>query len=323
VILITGGLGFIGSHTTRALLDLGESCVVTRHHRTEIPEFLQAELGGRLIVEPLELEDDSALLGIGERQAITGIVHLADTAVHRLWRQPGDSSPPRLDGLFDGLSHVLQAAGRWGVTRVTIASTIGVYAGVDPGAWREDAPLPAVASYPIPTVKKCSELLASLIGGQLGLEVISVRPSAIWGPGGRPTSRFFALPALVHAAVRGAPETAVASQPLYAQDGGDVCYVKDCGRAIALIQTATAVNHDIYNIGSGHVTTNAEIIAAIRQHVPEAHFTLTEGRDPTSAATDPYLDLGRIHQDTGYAPNYDIGRGIADYIAWLRAGHDQ
>lgn len=28
MILITGGLGFIGSHTTRALLDLGESCVL-------------------------------------------------------------------------------------------------------------------------------------------------------------------------------------------------------------------------------------------------------------------------------------------------------
>jgi nucleoside-diphosphate-sugar epimerase len=30
VILITGGLGFIGSHTARALLDLGESCLLTQ-----------------------------------------------------------------------------------------------------------------------------------------------------------------------------------------------------------------------------------------------------------------------------------------------------
>ena len=34
MILITGGLGFIGSHTTRALLDLGESCVLVQRRAT-------------------------------------------------------------------------------------------------------------------------------------------------------------------------------------------------------------------------------------------------------------------------------------------------
>jgi UDP-glucose 4-epimerase len=323
VILITGGLGFIGSHTTRALLDLGEGCIVTQHNRTTIPEFLQPELGESLLVEPLELEQNSALLRIGERHAITGIVHLADTAVHRLWRQPRDSSPLQLDGLFDGLSRVLQAANDWRVTRVTIASTIGVYGDLQPGVWSEDMALPPLASHAIPTVKQCSELLATFVGGQLGLDVVSVRPSAIWGPGGRPYSSFFALPALVHAAVREEPETAEFPEPLHAQDGGDLCYVKDCGRAIALIQTAAALTHRTYNVGSGRVTTNAEIVAAIRDQVPDAAFSFADGRNPKNAPTDPRLDLTRIHQDTGYQPAYDIERGITDYIAWLRAGHDR
>jgi nucleoside-diphosphate-sugar epimerase len=40
MILITGGPGFIGSHTARALLDLGESCVLTPHRVARRPEFL-------------------------------------------------------------------------------------------------------------------------------------------------------------------------------------------------------------------------------------------------------------------------------------------
>jgi len=41
MILITGGLGSIGSHTARALLDLGESVVLTAHRSTQLPEYLQ------------------------------------------------------------------------------------------------------------------------------------------------------------------------------------------------------------------------------------------------------------------------------------------
>lgn len=323
MILITGGLGFIGSHTARALLDMENRCIVTQHRRTDLPAFLRAEPGGHLIVEPLDLENRTALMRIGERHSITGVIHLADTGVHRLWRQPGDESALRLEGLFDGLSHVLQAASEWGVNRVTIASTIGVYGGLPPGAWKEETPLPGLASHAIPTVKKCSELLAAFVGGQGGLEVVSVRPSAVWGPGGRPSSRFFALPALVHAAVRGKAATTQAPQPVYAQDGGDACYVKDCGRAIALIQTAETLNHRTYNVGSGRVTTNAQIVAAIHDQIRELPFEIADGRSPLSESSDPFLDLTRIRADTGFVPAYDVERGIADYIAWLRAGHDR
>jgi nucleoside-diphosphate-sugar epimerase len=40
MILVTGGLGMIGAHTARALVDLGHEVVVTAHRRTEVPSFL-------------------------------------------------------------------------------------------------------------------------------------------------------------------------------------------------------------------------------------------------------------------------------------------
>lgn len=329
MILVTGGLGFIGSHTTRALLDLGEECVVTRHRAGEVPEFLRADLGTRLVAEPVDVEDDSTLAQVGARHAITGIVHLADPAVSRLWRLPGDATPLGLSGLFDGLGHILEAGARWGVSRVTVASTIGVYGGLAEGLWSEETALSPVGYHAIPTVKKCNELLAGYVAGQLGLDVVNVRPSFIWGPGGRERSAFSPLPALVHAAVRGssagAGGDAGAGMPahVYAGHGYDLCYVKDCGRAIALVQTAPRLGHTIYNVGSGRVTTNAEVVGAIRAHVPDFDVALAVGRDESAPITDPVLDLTRIQRDTGYAPAYTIDAAVGDYVAWLRAGHDR
>lgn len=321
--LITGGLGFIGSHTARALLDLDEDCVVTRHSAARLPDFLQPDLGSRLAVEPLDVEDLSAVLEVGNRHAFTGIVHLADPATHRLWSHVGSGSPWRLDGLFDSLFHVLHAAREWGVARVTIASTIGVYGGLAPGRWNEETPLPMLAAHAIPTAKKCTELLATLVGDQIGIDAVHVRPSAIWGPLGRAQSSFFALPALVHAAVHGDAERTSIPQPVHADDATDVCYVKDCARAIALIQTAPTLNHRTYNIGSGRTTSNEQIVAAIQRTLPDATFKLTNGRNPHHPAVDAFLDLTQIHQDTGYEPAYDIDTAIADYINWLRGGHDR
>ena len=77
MILVTGGLGSIGSHTARALLGLGESVVLTAHRSTGLPEYLADEPSGRVVVEPLDTADEAVFLDIGKRHEITGVVHLA------------------------------------------------------------------------------------------------------------------------------------------------------------------------------------------------------------------------------------------------------
>ena len=54
---------------------------------------------------------------------------------------------------------------------------------------------------------------------------------------------------------RGSPPTA------HADDAIDVLYVKDCARAIALVQTVGRLAHSTYNVGSGRATSNAEVVA--------------------------------------------------------------
>jgi len=97
--------------------------------------------------------------------------------------------------------------------------------------------LPMTAGHAIPAFKKIGELLADYVSDATDLEVISFRIGSIWGPLGRAASPFFAAPQLVHAAVRGtSPDLSALPSPARADDGIDLCYVRDCGRAIALLQ---------------------------------------------------------------------------------------
>jgi hypothetical protein len=139
MILISGGLGFIGSHTARALLDLGQACLLTRHRRAHVPDFLEEELGRRIVIEQLDWTDTASVLQLGKRHEITAIIHLAAPAV----------PPDRIsyaDGTTHALLNALRAGREWGVGRVAIASSIGLYIGVTEAPFRdpEDALLGGV-----------------------------------------------------------------------------------------------------------------------------------------------------------------------------------
>lgn len=313
MILITGGLGFIGSHTVRALLDLDQPCIAVRRRDTGLPAILAGE---QVLVERADMTDLAELLAIGARHKITGILHLAGSVP---W--PPSSGLPVDDArkAIDSLLNVVRAAQEWGVTRVGVASTIGVYGGVAAeGPLDEAMPLPMTSGHVIPAFKKIGELLTDHLADTTGIEIINYRISAIWGPLGRAASPFFAAPQLVHAAALGTElDLAPLRMPVYAEDSIDMCYVKDCGRAIARLQLAGQLNHRTYNVASGRATTNAEVIDAIKKVAPEARIELPTG----GSAPRNHLDITRIQQDTGYRPAYDTETAVADYISWLRAGH--
>jgi UDP-glucose 4-epimerase len=321
MILVTGGLGFIGSHTTQALLDLGESCVLVQRREPALPDDLAGQAGRRVFTEQADLTDLTALLEIGARHTITGIVHLAGSVP---WPPGADPPVAGARKAVGSLLNVLQAADDWRVPRVGLASTIGVYGGTTaPSPLREDVPLPMTAGHVIPAFKKIGELLAGYLAGATAIEIINYRISP-WGPGGNPMSPFTVAPQLVHAAARGtAPDLSALRSPAHAGDGLDMCYVKDAARAIALLQLTPRLSHQTYNIASGKVLTNREVAAAVTRLVPDAQVELPEGRSPAGSAQEICLDIGRLRQDTGYQPEYDTRRAVADYIAWLRAGHER
>jgi UDP-glucose 4-epimerase len=320
MIVVTGGLGFIGSHTSRALLDRGESCLLVQRRGGTLPGAETEAADKRLVVAQADLRDRDAFLALGRAHRITGIVHLAGSVP---W-PPGAQQPVAAARDAVGtLLTVVQAAVDWGVPRVTVASTIGVYAGIEAAnPLPEELPLSMSSPHVIPAFKKVGELLTDHLAGATGVEIVNLRISAVWGPLGRPTSPFTPVPQLVHAAAHGtAPDLSALATPAHSDDGGDLCYVKDCGRAIALLQTAPTLRHRTYNVAAGRLTSNREIIDAIRAIVPDARVDLPCGRRPDGPAQDIYLDTTRLREDTGYQSGYDTDRAVADYLDWLRTGH--
>ncbi|MCZ2821308.1 NAD(P)-dependent oxidoreductase [Modestobacter sp. VKM Ac-2977] len=313
MILVTGGSGFIGSHTVRALHELGEQGLLVQRSTSQIPAQL-ADLP--VAVEQGDVTDLASLLDIGSRHAVTGIVHLAG---YDAWLPSPGPAVPAIRKALDGLLNVIEAAQAWGVRRVGVASTIGVYGGavVNGNALREDTPVLLSAPHPIPRSKKINELLTEQLTETTGIEIINYRISGTWGPLGH-EDPFFAAPALIHAAARGtAPDLSKLLVPVRSTDSLDLTYVKDTGRAIALLQLTDQLHHRTYNVASGRATSNADIIDAIRAVVPDAAIELPAG----PAAPGTHLDIRRINQDTGYLPEYDTDRAAADYIAWLKAGN--
>ncbi len=299
MILVTGGLGMIGAHTARALVDLGHEVVVTTHRRTEVPSFL----AGRVTVESLDVTDRDAFLALGDRHDISDIVHLAGSI-------PDDPvSFFRTDTI--GLLNALDAARTWGVRRFAVASSLGVYIGRTEIPWHEELALPtAELPHLIIAFKKAVEPLTthSLLGS--GVQSVVLRIGTIWGPLVDPESPFFYIPPYISAVLRGEKP-----QPLYADDGGDCCYAPDAGRAIALLTTAEALRHDTYNVSSGRPFTNREFADALQAITPGLRLDLLPGRQD-GPGDDPYLDTTRLRQDTGFAPNFDVAKAVADYVAW-------
>jgi nucleoside-diphosphate-sugar epimerase len=144
------------------------------------------------------------------------------------------------------------------------------------------------------------------------VQPVILRIGSIWGPLMDPESAFSPRPPYVSAVLRGDKP-----QPLYADDGGDNCYAPDAGHAIALLMTTETLRHTTYNVSNGQPSTNREFAEAVQAIVPEADPNLLPGRQ-NGPGDDPYLDITRLTEDTGFKPAFDTAAAVADYVSWRR-----
>lgn len=314
MILVTGGMGFIGLHTADRLVRAGSEVVISRYRATREPEFIKDHLGGKVAVETMDVTDSARVFEVMYRHEVDSVLHLAVPGIGAL--SPAEDVRTNIGGLLN----VLEASRVLGVKRVSIASSLAVYAGSPLRPHREQDPLPIRSPNPTCAFKKSFEILGGHFAERSGLEVVALRIGGTYGPLYHSMAN---LPSrLVHTAVRGAdPQSAFARGPVpYAEDASDLCYVKDCAKAIALVHCAPLLQHNIYNIGSGKPVSNEELVSAVERAVPSAHFELPQR--PEGALPPNEMDISRISSELGYAPDYPLERAIPDYVSWL-ADHEQ
>jgi UDP-glucose 4-epimerase len=312
-------MGFIGLHTARRLLDVGEDVVITRHSAWREPSFIKDEYGKRVMHERLDITSTYDVMELARKYPLTGIIHLAVPGLSAL--SPAEDNRVNMVGLLNAL----EAGKAAGVKRILLASSIGAYSSlVADRPFHEDMTLPATSRIPTEAFKKAFEILGLHWGDRTGIEVVPVRINVNYGPlyhsMGQPNSR------MAHAAARGKEPDwtggASAGQPPYEEDSVDLNYVKDCGLGLQLLMTAEKLNHRIYNLGHGSLTYYKDILAAISEVVPDHKIRLQAGARPAGVIPDGrrgnYLDISRISEDVGFKPEWTIEAGMAEYVEWLR-----
>jgi UDP-glucose 4-epimerase len=310
MILVTGGMGFIGLHVVKALLDAGQDVVVTWNHSWRVPDFWGDELGKRIIAEKLDVSSTFDVLNVAKKHNIDSIIHLATPVV--------GTATPAQDYLVNvqGVVNLMEAARLVGARRLTFASSSTLYTGLPGGPYREDAPLPLKSGSATEAFKKIGETLMFHYAERIGLNVAAIRPRAVYGP---MYYSMINLPSrLSHAAVKGVePDFGPAGAP-FADDSNDFTYVKDCAEVFRLVHLADTLKYPVYNVGGGRAFRMQEVADAVLETIPTAKAELKPGSNPRGNPKDNYLELSRVKEEFGFTPRFPIERGVPDYIDWLR-----
>ncbi len=217
-----------------------------------------------------------------------------------------------------GFLNIIEAARLSGVRRVSLASSVAVYAGLTEGPFREDALVPVHSGNPTETFKKALEILGLHYAVRTDLEVIALRIGTPFGPLyhslAAPISR------IIHAAARGVPAdfSGARGGAPHQEDDTGAFYVKDCAAAIQLVQMADQLSQRIFNISSAAPIKYREFVDVVKKIVPSAAIDLPPGHGPRHRPN-AYLDISRLQQEVGYRPAYTIERALEEYLGWLRS----
>jgi len=307
-ILVTGGAGFIGSHTVERLLARGDQPVVLDNFNDFYdPAIKRANVARFPSVSVVvgDIRDKALVDSLFAEQRFDGVIHLAAMAGVR----PSVQDPLLYEDVnVRGTMVLLEAARRQPGLRFVFASSSSVYGARDRSPFREDDDIPRPVS-PYAATKRAGELIAYTYHHLFAVPVACLRFFTVYGPRQRPEMAIAKFSAAIE---RGEPI------PFYG-DGStrrDYTYIDDIVDGVVAAYDRCQ-GYEIFNLGESATTSLSDLVDGLARALGrEARLDrqpLQPGDVPLTCA-----DVSKAVRVLGYAPKVGVDEGLRRYVAWRR-----
>ncbi|MCT7903750.1 UDP-glucose 4-epimerase [Candidatus Ornithobacterium hominis] len=330
-ILVTGGLGYIGSHTVVELQNNGFEVVVIddlSNSEEFVHEKIEQITNKKLEYHLIDLKDQEAVDEFFSHQDIAGVIHFA---AHKAVGESVEKPLMYYRNNIVGLLNLLEAARDQNIENFIFSSSCTVYGQADELPIDENAPLKKAES-PYGKTKQMGEEILEDFSETYKKNVIALRyfnpigahPTALIGelPKGIPNNL---IPFVTQTAAGIREQLSVFGDDYPTRDGTairDYIYVMDLAKAHVmalqrLLDGKNKKNYEIFNLGTGTGSTVLEVIQAFEKaNKVKLKYKITERRagDITAA----YADKTKAEKELGWKPETNLEESLRTAWEWQK-----
>jgi len=330
-ILVTGGCGYIGSHTVTQLLLDGHSIISIDNFSRSFPEALDGieKITGQK-VNNLNLDLTSWEAIEANKEHLTGIDSIIHFAAYKSVGESMEKPDLYYRNNIQGMINILKLASELKIKSFIFSSSCSVYGNAETMPVTEQTPFHAAES-PYGMTKQCGELLLQDFAARnSSTKCISLR---YFNPAGAHSSgligeksnapTFNLIPIMMEVANGTRPELVVYGKNYPTPDGTcvrDYIYIQD----LALAHTAALnfslaptmeSNYEIFNVGSGSGLSVLEMIHTY-ETVTGEKLNYSFGKNRAGDVAKIYADCSKAEEILQWKPQHGIEDIIRTAIAW-------
>lgn len=332
-ILVTGGAGFIGSHTVVALVEAGFKPVIIDNFSNSEPralEGIEKILGHSVPFYQANCDDADLLRKIFEKEQIGGVIHFA------AYKAVGESMAEPLKYYRNNLGSLitlLEVMVEKGVPNLIFSSSCTVYGQPDQLPVTEDTPVKPAESVYGNTKQVGEEILRDTIGSGNPLKIIGLR---YFNPiGAHPSAHIGELPLGVpNNLVPFVTQTAAGMRKSLTVFGGDyptpdgTCirdyiHVMDLAEAHVaalqkLIDTPQSNYYDVFNVGTGQGNSVLEVIQTFDKISGQEGLPYVIGARRAGDVVAVYADATKVNAGLGWTAKRNLEDALRDAWKWQK-----
>ena len=313
--LVTGGAGFIGSHLTEALIDLGAQVVVIDDLSggdTGNFDDYKDKAGDRLRFVEGSILDEALLKELATSGGgVRYVFHQAALgSVPKSVAHPVEFHNVNATGTLN----VLEAANAANVERVIFAASSSAYG--DSEVLPKIETMPVLPRSPYAANKVYDEALMRAYACSYGLDTASLRYFNIFGPKQNANSAYAAVIAAF------AKDLLAGNRPPIFGDGEqsrDFTFVDNAVHANLLAaRCESKIEGEVMNVACGERVTVNQLAATMAELFGRPELAPIHKDDRAGDVKHSLADLSRIKATIGYEPLIDFAQGLGPTCQWYR-----